>query len=147
MIVQDQFQHRPGRLIVTVMWIMLVAALAFSAFPGLARAEGTPCGKEVFERRCGGGHSLDHDKEGPRLRGVYGRSASSVTSFQYSDAIKNAHATWDAESLDKWLSDPDKFIPDNDMGLHVEKADERRHRLSEGTLRKVGGPGRRARYL
>jgi cytochrome c len=128
MIVQDQDRAGidPRRLIASATLIVLVAALAFSAFPGLARAEGTPRGKEVFERRCGGCHSLDHDKEGPRLRGVYGRAAGSVTSFKYSDVLKKAHIAWDAESLDKWLSDPDKFIPDNDMGFHVEKADERR---------------------
>jgi cytochrome c len=95
-------------------------------FPVLARAEGNPRGKEVFERRCGGCHSLDNDKEGPRLRAVYGRPAGSVATFKYSEGLKRAHVTWDAESLDKWLSDPDKLIPDNDMGFHVEKADERR---------------------
>jgi cytochrome c len=105
---------------------MFAAALAFSVFPRLGRAEGTSHGKEIFERRCGGCHALDNDKEGPRLRAVYGRAAGSVTSFKYSDALKKAHITWDAESLEKWLSNPDKFIPDNDMGFHLEKADERR---------------------
>src|SRR5260370_3681482 len=114
------------RLIDTIMLIVFAATLAFSVFPRLARAEGTPRGKEVFERRCAGCHSLDNDKEGPRLRGVYGRTAGAVTSFKYSGALKKAHITWDAESLDKWLSDPDKFIPDTDMGFHVEKAAERR---------------------
>ncbi len=35
-------------------------------------------GKELFEKRCGGCHALDLDKEGPRLRGVYGRKADTV---------------------------------------------------------------------
>jgi cytochrome c len=110
----------------TAVTLILAAALSFFTLRGLAKAEGTPRGKEIFERRCGGCHSLDRDKEGPGLRGVYGRAAGSVASFKYSDAIKKAHITWDAESLDKWLSDPDKLIPDNDMGFHLEKADERR---------------------
>jgi cytochrome c len=33
--------------------------------------------------------------------------------------------TWDAESLDKWLADPDSLVPDNDMAFHVESAAER----------------------
>ena len=83
-------------------------------------------GRELFERRCTGCHSLDIDKEGPRLRGVYGRKSGSVTSFKYSDALQKAGITWDEVSLDKWLTDPDKFIADVDMDFHLEKPDERR---------------------
>ena len=38
----------------------------------------------------------------------------------------HAHITWDSESLDRWLSGPDKFVPDADMAFHVESATERR---------------------
>jgi len=82
-------------------------------------------GSGLFERRCTGCHSLDSDKEGPRLRGVYGRKSGSVASFKYSDALKKADITWDEASLDKWLTDPDKFIADNDMDFHLQKPDER----------------------
>ena len=82
-------------------------------------------GKDLFEKRCGGCHSLDADKEGPRLRNVYGRQASSISSFKYSDALKGAQFTWDQNSLDKWLTDTESVIPDNDMDFHVSKADER----------------------
>jgi cytochrome c len=47
-------------------------------------------GKALFEKRCGGCQSLDRDKEGPRLGGVYGRKAGAIDSFQYSDALKNS---------------------------------------------------------
>ena len=82
-------------------------------------------GQDLFERRCGGCHSLDRDKEGPRLRGVYGRVSGTVPSFKYSDALKTAHITWDSASLDKWLTDTDKLIPENDMTFRVVKAEER----------------------
>jgi cytochrome c len=49
-----------------------------------------------------------------------------VSSFNYSTALKNPHISWDAESLDKWLANPDKVVPDSDMAFHVEKAEERR---------------------
>ena len=94
--------------------------------PGEAEAPSISRGKETFEKRCGGCHSLDRDKEGPRLRGVYGRPSGSVSSFNYSTVLKSAHINWDAESLDKWLTDPDKVVPDTDMAFHVDKADERR---------------------
>lgn len=82
--------------------------------------------KQLFEKRCGGCHSLDRDKEGPRLGGVYGRMSGTVDSFQYSDALKNSKIKWDAESLDKWLTDPEQVVPNNDMAFHLENAGERR---------------------
>ena len=30
-----------------------------------------------------------------------------------------------SDSLDKWLTDPDGFIPDNDMAFRVTKPEER----------------------
>jgi cytochrome c len=82
-------------------------------------------GQEVFEKRCAGCHSLDEDKEGPRLRGVYGKKAGLVSTFKYSDALKAANVTWDAPSLDQWMADPDKIVPNSDMFFRVPKARER----------------------
>jgi cytochrome c len=82
--------------------------------------------KQLFERRCGACHSLDRDREGPRLGGVYGRMAGTVHSFQYSDALRKAKIKWGAESLDKWLTDPEQVVPNNDMAFHLENAGERR---------------------
>jgi len=102
---------------------LLAAALAILVMT--ASPETVASGKDVFERRCTGCHSLDRDKEGPRLGGVYGRPAGSVPSFNYSDALKQSHITWDADSLAKWLAGPDKLVPDTDMAFHLESAAER----------------------
>jgi cytochrome c len=84
-------------------------------------------GKDLFERRCGGCHATDRDKEGPRLRGVYGRRSGSVPSFNYSDALKNAaEITWDADTLDRWLTDTEQLVPGNDMAFRVVNPAERR---------------------
>jgi cytochrome c len=90
-----------------------------------AVGQSTGGGKELFEKRCSGCHALDRDKEGPRLRGVYGRVAGSVESFQYSDALKKSKITWTDETLDQWLTDTEKLVPGNDMTFHVERAAER----------------------
>lgn len=87
-------------------------------------------GKELFEKRCGGCHALDRDKEGPRLGGVYGRMAASVVSFEYSAGLQKSKIKWTDETLDKWLTDPEKLVPDNDMTFHVESSDERREIIS-----------------
>jgi cytochrome c len=90
-----------------------------------ARAQAPADGKALFEKRCGGCHALDRDKEGPRLGGVYGRTAGSVDSFQYSDALKKSGVKWTEETLKKWLTDTEQLVRGNDMTFHVEKADER----------------------
>jgi len=90
-----------------------------------AAGQSTGGGKELFEKRCSGCHALDRDKECPRLRGVYGRVAGSVDSFQYSDALKKSKITWTDETLEQWLTDTEKLVPGNDMTFHVEKGAER----------------------
>jgi cytochrome c len=81
--------------------------------------------KQLFTKRCGGCHSLDHDQTGPRLGNVYGRKAGTVSTFRYSDAMKTTQITWNDASLDKWLTDPESVVPDTDMEFHVPKPDER----------------------
>ena len=104
-------------------WIAAAAAGALLAAAG--KTQTAAGGKELFERRCTGCHALDRDKEGPRLGGVFGRTSGSVPTFNYSEALKNAHVVWNADALDKWLLDPDKVAPGNDMTFHVESAAER----------------------
>ena len=98
--------------------------LALSSFPSNAQDPGD--GKALFAKRCGGCHALDRDKEGPRLGGVYGRTAGSVESFQYSDALKKSQIVWTDATLDRWLTNTEALVPDNDMTFHVESTDERR---------------------
>ena len=104
--------------------LVLLGTGSMLSIAGLAQT--TANGKELFVNRCGGCHALDRDKEGPRLQGVYGRVAGSVDSFQYSDALKKSKITWTEETLNKWLTDTEKLVPDNDMSFHVESSDERR---------------------
>ena len=103
-------------------FVLVVAGLNLSV---AGRAQARADGEALFEKRCGGCHALDRDKEGPRLGGVYGRTAGSVRSFQYSDALKKSKIKWSEKTLDKWLTDTEKLVPNNDMTFHVEKADER----------------------
>jgi cytochrome c len=83
-------------------------------------------GKAVFEKRCTGCHAMEADREGPRLAGVFGRKAGSVAGFAYSPGLKNLGVTWNDATLEKWLSDPDLVVKDNNMSIGVPKAEERR---------------------
>jgi cytochrome c len=109
---------------------VVVVLLASVFFAGLFRAATQPGdevkGKDLFARRCAGCHSLDHSMEGPALRNICGRKAGSAQGFQYSDALKNSTLVWDEISLEKWLTDPESLVPDNDMSFRVVSPDERR---------------------
>src|SRR6185312_3769647 len=76
-------------------------------------------GQDLFARRCSGCHALDINKEGPRLRGVYGRRAAAVADFGYSDSLRNTAVTWDAATLDRWLTDPDGVAAGTDMEFRL----------------------------
>jgi len=83
-------------------------------------------GKLVFERRCTGCHALERDREGPRLKGVFGRTAATVSGYDYSPALKNSRIVWNEATLERWLADPDAMVPASNMDFHVANAQERR---------------------
>ncbi len=95
-------------------------------------------GKELFVRRCSGCHAPDLNKEGPRLRGVYGRKAASVPGFVYSEELKKAGIRWDDASLDRWLSDPDAMAPGTDMAFRLADGEERKAVVAY--LKRLGNP-------
>lgn len=94
---------------------------ALSTIALLSPAMGEPAdavrGERDF-RVCAPCHSLspDHNMTGPSLAGLWGRKAGSLPSFErYSDALKSSGIIWDDRSLDGWLTDPERMVPDNEM--------------------------------
>jgi cytochrome c len=114
------------RRIVTAALAGFALLIAGSAISSSSQAADQMGGKALFEKRCGGCHSLDKDKEGPRLAGVYGRKAGTIDSFQYSEALKNSKIVWSDDTLERWLTDTERVVPNNDMSFHVESAEERK---------------------
>lgn len=110
--------------------ILLLAALSRDTVLAMQSA-GTgdaARGKQVFEKRCTGCHTIEADREGPRLAGVFGRKAGSIAGYAYSAELKKSGANgliWDDVSLQKWLIDPDAMVPNNNMEFRVPKAQER----------------------
>ena len=113
-------QSKTLRSLVVASGAMLLSAVAFSDTKADAVA-----GRASFEKRCTGCHALDRDRVGPRLAGVVGRKAGSVSGFSYSDAVKKSAAFWNEAALDKWLTDPDSVVPDSDMAFRLDSSAER----------------------
>jgi cytochrome c len=106
----------------------LFAALTFFAvLVGVtpAHAGGDASHGEALYEGCQDCHSLDKNDVGPRHRGVFGRKAGSLPDFAYSDALKNADFVWDEATLDKWLADPQAFLPGAKMFYHLDQAKDR----------------------
>ena len=83
-------------------------------------------GEQVWQMRCSGCHSLDENRVGPRHRGVWGRVAGSVEGFRYSSAVRALGVTWNDDTLDRWLADPEAMAPGQRMGYQITDAGERR---------------------
>jgi cytochrome c len=106
--------------------VVLAACLAAASGSGAAGAGGdAQRGQQAYEARCGGCHSVDADRIGPRHAGIVGRRAGSVAGFAYSDALRRSGITWDATLLDRWLTDPEALVPGQRMGYRLGDAQAR----------------------
>jgi cytochrome c len=87
----------------------------------------TPAGTPADFSRCDGCHSTQagQNKVGPSLAGVFGRTSGSVPGYTYSAALKNAHLTWDEQTLDKFLQNPGGLVHGTKMFATVPDADTR----------------------
>lgn len=98
-------------------YLMMALAVVLVTPPVLAQNGDPTRGQQDF-RACAPCHSLEPDRNmtGPSLTNLWGRKAGSLPSFErYSDALKSSGIIWDDRSLDAWLTDPQKMVPDNDM--------------------------------
>ena len=96
--------------------IIALATIALLS-PALGQNGDATQGQRDF-RACAPCHSLEPDRNmtGPSLAGLWGRKAGSLPSFErYSEALKSSGIIWDDRSLDGWLTDPDRMVPDNEM--------------------------------
>jgi cytochrome c len=105
---------------VTGWWLVVGGAIVafIVTSTSLMRAADVDRGKAVFEQ-CAACHSLDGsgDYDGPTLKDVIGRKAGSLEEYRYSAAMKRSDVVWDGSTLDKYVADPQAFIPGNRMAF------------------------------
>jgi cytochrome c len=96
----------------------ILALVIFASLSSALAEQGDAArGRQDF-RACAPCHSLEADRNmtGPSLADLWGRKAGGLSSFdRYSDALKSSGIIWDDRSLDGWLTDPERMVPDNDM--------------------------------
>jgi cytochrome c len=97
-----------------VLAAVLVAALAACSSRAGAAA---PSGEALF-RKCAICHRIEAGAPngiGPNLHGVFGRKAASLPNFNYSPAMRGTGFTWDAKTLDRYLTAPQRVVPGTRM--------------------------------
>lgn len=85
-----------------------------------ASAAGDPARGASAFNACMACHSIKANEHmtGPSLSSVWMRKAGTAPGFtRYSDALKSSGLTWDAQTLDRWLTDPAKLVPGNAMAF------------------------------
>jgi cytochrome c2 len=98
-----------------------------SAAPAMADAAAAATPPEAF-KQCQVCHSATPGKNGigPSLAGIYGTKAGAVPGYDFSDAMKNSGLTWNAATLDKYLTSPQAVVPGTKMSFGgLKDADKR----------------------
>jgi cytochrome c len=103
-----------------------------------AAADGAAAGQTLYQTNCGGCHSVDADRIGPRHRNVVGRAVAGVPGYNYSPALKKLGGVWTSARLDQWLSSTQKMAPGSRMYLEMD--DPARRRLVIAYLQSVSRP-------
>ena len=103
---------------------MLLVAFLVSSICN-AQSKSTPDrGQVSFRANCGACHSVTCNRQGPKLEGLFGRPAGSISDFQqYTPELKTSGIVWTDETLDAYLSDPNKLVPGTTMAAFGRVAD------------------------
>lgn len=87
-------------------------------------------GRALYEARCFGCHAVDTNRVGPRHANLIGRKAGSISDFEYSPALRGAKIVWNEKTLDRWLQDPESYVPGQQMDVSVSKAEDRKNLIA-----------------
>ncbi|MDP9057625.1 MAG: c-type cytochrome [Pseudomonadota bacterium] len=83
-------------------------------------------------KRCAACHTINQGGAnglGPNLHHVYGDDlGKGHGGFAFSDGLAHKGGKWDAASLDKWLTNPNAYVPGTKMSFAgLDNAQDRAH--------------------
>ena len=111
--------------------LLLPFGLMWAACAALAdTATEVQQGQAIYQARCFGCHSVDSNRIGPRHANLFGRVAGSVPGFEYSQALRQSNIVWNEATLERWLTDPEAYVPGQDMNVSVKNPDDRKKLIS-----------------
>jgi cytochrome c len=95
----------------------VIAGLLLTGSATAALGADPAAGEKIFKAQCGICHTVvaGENRIGPTLFGVVGRRSGSVPGFNYTADHKKLDITWDAATLDKYLTNPRAMVPDTSM--------------------------------
>jgi cytochrome c len=85
-------------------------------------------GAALFKQQCATCHATnlsDAPRQGPPLIRIIGQQAGKVDGFRYSPGLAQAGLTWDENTLDAWLANPQAVIPGAIMAYRQSKPETR----------------------
>jgi cytochrome c len=110
-----------------IVWIIASGLIGFmTVSPVQAQPGDVAAGQALYEGKCGGCHSVDENRVGPRHRGVVGRKVASLTDYDYSPAIRKLGGIWTPARIDQWLQGPQAMAPGAKMFFSVQDAEQRK---------------------
>lgn len=74
-------------------------------------------GALIYQDACGQCHQLNPglNKKGPQLMNIYGANAAELEDYTYSEGLTTSGWVWDAQTLDTYIADAEKAMPDSKM--------------------------------
>lgn len=96
---------------------LLVSAALLTTLAACTRSGGDLANGKKIYAVCQGCHKPTENYVGPKHCGLIGRAAASVPDFDYSEGMRASGLTWDAKTLDQFLTSPVAFVNGTKMGF------------------------------
>jgi cytochrome c len=97
---------------------ILYCVTLLGSLAGFAHGAGDPTRRSRVFGQCTACHSVvpGEHMTGPSLAKVWNGKAADAEGFaRYSEALKRANVVWNEATLDRWLVQPEKFVPGTSM--------------------------------